>query len=125
MLMNVYFPFDKVANAPSAAYGPILALTDGQCVRDNTARLLQFKVVPFDGDLCYKCVAALDTETMEFYPRKELVQDKDTGKYFLQDMAVWPRNVELSAYKFPEAPVEKEKPNQAQVDEMARIGHDR
>lgn len=124
MLLNVYFPFDKVANAPSAAYGPILALTDGQCVRDNTARLLQFKVVPFDKDLCYACVAALDTETLEFYPHKELVQEKDTKTYMLQDMAIWPRFVELSAYKFPEAPLVKEKPDQAQVDEMGRVGHD-
>lgn len=101
MKQFLYVAFDKVANCPSLAAGILNAVTDGQVVRDNTGRLLQFKAVPFDTDLEYLCIGEFDTETLAI---------KSYDEY---------RHVSLDTYKFPEVKVNKETPSQAAVDEFA------
>lgn len=104
MKQFLYVAFDKVANSPSLAAGILNASTDGQVVRDNTGRLLQFKAVPFDTDLEYLCIGEFDTETLALTGYDEY------------------RHVPLDSYKFPEVKAVKEAPSQASVDEFASQG---
>lgn len=97
MKVSLYFAYDKACSRPLVSTGPLLANNDGCCVRDYTARLLQLNVLP-EQDLAYLHVADVDTETGDITPLS------------------FAEIVELSAYKFPENKVTREKPDLSSVE---------